>query len=56
MLATTIAALLYQANNFFRSEQLLLGTVATILLVLSAFVIVESSKIIRKRLSSSPQI
>lgn len=49
MLATTIVALLYQANSFLRSGKFLLGSVACALLILSAFVILESINVVRKK-------
>jgi len=49
MLVTTIAALIYEANSFLRSGKFLLGNVAIVLLILSVFVILESSKVVRKK-------
>jgi carbon starvation protein len=49
MLATTILALIYEAVIFFQSQKLLLGTIATILLLLSGFVVAETVRIIGRR-------
>ncbi|MBN1444822.1 MAG: carbon starvation protein A [Candidatus Omnitrophica bacterium] len=47
MFLTTIAALVYQANGFYRSKNFLLGNIAILLTVLAAFVIVEGLRTIR---------
>jgi len=47
MLLTTIAALLYEAQAFFRGGKFLLGAIALILLVLAAFVVYESAGVIK---------
>jgi len=49
MLATTILALVYEANTFFRSGKLLLGVVAIILLILTFFIAGESISVICKK-------
>jgi len=49
MLATTILALVYEANTFFRSGKLLLGVVAIILLILTFFIVGESISVICKK-------
>lgn len=48
MLITTIFALIYQANNFFRSGKVLLGSVAGVLFILALFIVGESINIVRK--------
>ncbi len=48
MLLTTIAALIYEAQAFFRGRKILLGTIALILLVLAVVVVYESAGVIRK--------
>lgn len=46
MFLTTIAALLYQAQGFYRSKSFLLGNIAVILVVLAGFVIAEGLRTI----------
>ncbi len=49
MLITTIAALVLEANNFLRSGKLFLGSIAFLLLILAIFVVLESIKVLRKK-------
>jgi len=53
MFLTTITALLYQAQGFYRSRNFLLGNIAVLLVVLAAFVIVEG---VRKLLKSKAKV
>ena len=48
MLATTIAALIYQAKLFLGSDKYLLGSIAIMLLLLSGFILVEAGLVIKK--------
>ena len=48
-MATTIIALIYQALTFFQSGKLLLGTIATILLILTGFIILEAIGIVKRK-------
>ena len=49
MFATTIAALIYQAKNFYPHKQYLLGNVSIILIGLAIFILIEGIKKIKQQ-------
>ncbi len=50
MFLTTIAALLYQAQGFYKSKNFLLGNIAIFLVVLAVFVIAEGARLLLRKL------